>query len=239
VGSLIPLDEALERLLTVRSYREAFLAGQYNALNLSAKDLAALESIDREQLVQTAQRVRDELIRRRYRGSGGLEKLYPRTLGAWRTANPMDDELHELVYVFLESNAYQEYREVPHAGMGACLEEAFYLFCEAENIGDDAIREEEFLVAMSKALALSPQPGFRIPPQVRRVPQGYAGVTTRSGPILCAAVTGRVIRGKITPFLAALLDAPEEADSIAQRHHVTDAVRDASMTRLRTMGLVP
>ena len=159
MGSLIPLDEALERLLTVRAYREAFLADRYDELCLSPDDLLALESIDREQLVSTAERVRDELIRRRYRGSGGLKKLFPRTLEAWGESNPSDGELHELLYSFLESDAYRGYREIPHAGVGTCLEEAFYLFAEAENIGIPATREEEFLVAMSKALALSPQPG--------------------------------------------------------------------------------
>jgi len=248
VGGVISLDEALERLLTVRAYREAFLAGRSEELQLSASDLLALESIDREQLVATAERVRDELLNRRYRGSGGLEALYPRTLAAWREAHPEDSALHELLHTFLESEAYRGYREVPHAGLGACLEEAFFDFVEARDIGDAAVREEEFLVAMSKALALSPRPGFRVPSCVKRVPQGYAAVTTRSGPVLCAALLpvaadttqsqGRVLRGEITAFLAALIDAPEAAVEIARRDGVTDDVREASIARLRSMGLV-
>jgi len=244
VGSLISLDEALERLLTVRIYREDFLAGRLDALDLSAEDLVALESIDKEQLVSTAERIRDELIRRRYRGSGGLEKLYPRTLDAWREANPEDTKLHELLYAFLESAHYREYREVPHAGLGACLEEAFYRFVEARDIGDAAVREEEFLVAISKALALCPRPGFRIPERVRRVPRGYAAVTTRSGPILCAALadatgaSSQVVRGEITPFLAALLEAPDDAAGVARTHGVSEDVLAASVARLRAMGLI-
>ncbi len=239
MGTVISLDEALERLLTVRSYRQAFLAGRYEVLQLSSEDLRALESIDRDQLVQTAVRIRDELLHRRYRGSGGLEKLFPRTLDAWRADNPTDPKLHEFLFAFLESEAYRDYREVPHAGIGACFEEAFYRFAEARNVGDPAVREEEFLVAMSKALALSPRPGFRIPAGVKRVPKGYAAVTTRSGPILCAAVNGRVIRGEITPFLAAVLHTPGDAAAIAQSHAVSDAVRDASLEHLRSLGLIP
>ena len=239
---MIALDEALERLLTSRAYRADFLAGRLEALELAEGDLLALEAIDREQLVATAERMRDELLRRRYRGSGGLEVLYPRTLEAWRSANDQDRALHELVYTFLESPAYRVYREIPHAGLGACLEEAFFLFCEAEGIGDAAVREEEFLVAMSKALALSPSPGFRVPAQVKRVPRGYASVTTRSGPTLCAALGGpgemRVVRGTITPFLASLLDTPERAAEVAVAHGVSAEVRDASLGHLRGMGLV-
>jgi len=239
---MIALDEALERLLTSRSYRGDFLAGRLDNLDLAEGDLRALEAIDKEQLVATAERLRDELLRRRYRGSGGLEVLFPQTLEAWRSAHDEDAHLHELIYTFLESPAYRVYREIPHAGLGACLEEAFFLFIEAESIGDPAVREEEFLIAMSKALALSPNPGFRIPSQVMRVPRGYAAVTTRSGPTLCAALRGKgdmqVVRGTITPFLAALLADPEGAADVAIEHGVTEAVRDASLAHLRGMGLV-
>ncbi len=148
------------------------------------------------------------------------------------------EEIHELLHTFLESEAYRGYREVPHAGLGACLEEAFFDFVEARDIGDAAVREEEFLVAMSKALALCANPGFRIPACMNKVPTGYAAVTTRSRPILCAAVGGRVVRGAITPFLAALIEMPDAADELAERYGVTDDILTASLARLRGMGLI-
>jgi len=135
---MISLDQALDRLLHDRSYRSAFLAERFDALDLAPDDLDALGSIDRQQLVRTAERVAKDLIGRKHRGSGGLLELYPNTLGA--------DRLDETVYRFLESAAFQDYRELPFAGDGISLEEAFFRFCEAEGIGEPAVREQEFFL---------------------------------------------------------------------------------------------
>ena len=55
---MISLDVATDRLLHRVSYRQAFLDGCYDELDLSAEDLAALQQIDRQQLIETADSVR-------------------------------------------------------------------------------------------------------------------------------------------------------------------------------------
>jgi len=126
---VISLDEALDRLLHHRSYLDAFLAGRVNELDVSADDLQALLCIDPVQLRKTAQRVRADVIQRKHRGSGGLLELYPRTVNAWRAAHPEDVQLDELLAQFLESAAFETYRETSLSGPGVCLEESFVRFC--------------------------------------------------------------------------------------------------------------
>src|SRR5262249_39153400 len=103
---VIGLDGALDRLLHRRSYREAFLAERTEALGLADEDLEGLAGLDREALVREAEAVRDDLLHRRHRGSGGLLALYPRTLAAWAAAHPEDEGLAELLSRFMESAAF-------------------------------------------------------------------------------------------------------------------------------------
>jgi hypothetical protein len=236
---VIGLDLALDRLLHRRAYREAFLAGRLDALELSGEDLEALAAIDRAALVREAEAVRLDLLHRHHRGSGGLLSLYPRTLAAWRAAHPDDPELVELLSRFMESEAFGEYREIPFAGPGQCLEEAFHRFCEAEAIGDGSAREDEFLTAMMKALLLSPRPAFTLPAEIRTSAGGFFAVGRRGDPRLHAAVSGRLLSGPLTPFLAELLSSPDAPEEIASRHGVAPAIRDASLAQLTALGLLP
>ncbi|MDI1444040.1 hypothetical protein [Polyangium sp. 6x1] len=234
---MISLDQALDRLLHRRSYLEAFLAGRVSELGVSEADLRALRSIDPAQLQRTAERVRADVLHRKHRGSGGLLSLYARTIDTWRAAHPEDHELAELMSLFLESPAFDAYREHPHAGPGVCLEEAFFRFCDARKIGDGAILEAEFLTAMMKALVMSPRPDFALPAEVHAVPEGYFAVGERAGPTLYAAARGRLILGPITPFLADLLRAAEDPGEIARKHHVAMPVLRASLEHLAELGL--
>ncbi|MEO7329380.1 MAG: hypothetical protein ABI193_12425, partial [Minicystis sp.] len=215
---MISLDQALDHLLHRRSYREAFLADRHALLDLAPDDLAALATLDRAQLVLAAEGVREDLLQRSHRGSGGLRALYPRTIAAWTQAHPEDETLHELLFGFMESEPFARYHELPFAGQGLCLEEAFHRFAESASIGDPTAREEEFLTAMVKALLLSPRPDFSVPAEIRRTPGGFFALGTRGDPALYAAVQGRLVLGPLTPFLAALLEAPEEAATTAARH---------------------
>lgn len=237
---MIGLDRALDRLLHCRSVREAFLAGRPDGLDLPAEDREALAGLDREALVREAESVREDLLHRRHRGSGGLPALYPRTLAAWTAAHPEDGGLVELLSRFMESKAFDAYREVPFAGQGCCLEEAFHRFCEAEEIGTPAVREEEMLGAMMRALLLSPDPAFTVPGEIRRTAGGFFAVARRGAePRLFAAISGRMIAGPLTPFLADLLTLDEPPAEIAACHAVAPAILDASLARLRDLGLVP
>ena len=100
------------------------------------------------------------------------------------------------------------------------------------------VREEEFLTAMVKALLLSPRPAFTLPAEIRRAPAGHFALGTRGEPALYAAVQGRLLLGPLTPFLAALLDAPARAEEAAQRHGVSPAVREAACAELAALGLL-
>ena len=235
---MITLDEALDRLLHLRSYRRAFLEWRYRELDLSNEDLVALSTIDREQLVRTAERVIQDLLARRHCGSGGLLELYPRTLEAWNRSRPEDESFAELMATFLESAAFQGYRQVPFAGLGWSLEEAFFAFCESAEIGDPITREREFLAAMLRALAVCPTAAFRIPDCVHRAAAGWFAISRRGTPILYAAARGRFMTGTITPFLAELLEEDRPAE-VARRHGVPAAVLDASLSQLEAMGLLP
>jgi hypothetical protein len=236
---VIGLDTALDRLLHRRSYREAFLAGRLDALDLSAEDLEALATIDAGALVREAESVLADLRRREHRGSGGLCSLYPRTLAAWQAAHPDDTDLVELLSRFMESDAFDAYREIPYAGQGWSLEEAFYRFCEAEGVGEPEAREDEFLGAIMKALLSSLRPDFAIPAEVQASAGGFFAVAWRGGTKLYAAVSGRLLTGAITPFLAELLLSPDPPDEIALRHGVAPAIMDASLAQLGALGLLP
>ncbi len=225
------ISQALNRLLTDRAYRAAFLEERYDELGLSESDLHDLSTIDREQLQQAADKVRDHLVRRQYRGSGALSVLFEETL--------RDREILEVMSCFLESEFHESYREVDHAGVGLCLEEAFYRFCEAEEIGDAEVREREFLVAMAKALLLSPRPSFRIPEEVRLVPGGYMGLARRGKtPHLCGSLNGKLVTGPLTLFLADLLSPDARPAEVAGRHGVPAKALAASVDKLQEMGLL-
>jgi hypothetical protein len=236
---VISIDQALDRLLHRRAYREAFIAGRFEELDVAADDLAALRKCDPVELERVAARVREGLLTRKHRGSGGLPDLYPRTLKAWREAHPDDGDLVELMSGFMESEAFERYREVSFAGPGVCLEEAFYRYCDSRNIGDAAAREAEFLAAMMRALAVSPRPDFLLPGEIiRRSPDGFFAVSARGEPALFAALSGRLITGPLTPFLAELLISPEAPAAIAEKHAVSPETLKLSVEQLVGMGLL-
>lgn len=233
------LNEVLERLLVDRAARDALFAGDRALLGVDAAVWRDLQTIDHEQLRQTAEKLRDQILSRRYRGSGDLTTLFPATIAAWRAAHPEDAELTRLAEDFVASAAYATYREFSFGGAGLCLEEAFFGFACAEELGEPHLREREALAAMVRALAVNTPPAFAVPEAVRRGPRGYWATTTPPGPIaLFAAVDGRVIEGEITPFLADLLAAAAPPAEIANRHGVTGDVLDAALGKLRTLGLL-
>lgn len=234
---MIELAEALDRLLHRRSYREAFLAGRFAELDLAPEDLAALASIDRAELASAAGRVRGELLQRRHRGSGGVLALYPITLDAYQRAHPDDADLTELAAAWMETAAFEAYREIPHGGAGLSLEESFYRFAEDAEIGEASARESEFLAAIIKALVMSPRPSFTLPVEIRRAPQGHYAVGTRGAPTLFAALGRRFVVGPITPFLAELLMGSPPRDA-AERFGVGAEALRASLEELGRMGLV-
>jgi len=234
---VISLDVATDRLLHRASYRQAFLDGRYDELELSAEDIAALQPIDREQLIETADAVRSSLLQRKHRGSGGIHATWPLTLAAWQAGHD-DESLDLFLDRFMESEAFGRYREVPHAGAGLSMEEAVYCFFESEDIGEAQVREAEFLAGICKALALNTKPSFTVGPPIRRAPAGWFAVSRRGPPRLFAAVAGNYVSGELTPFLAELLVSDQPPRQLAESHAVTPAVVDAALARFTALGLL-
>ena len=235
---MITLDVALDRLIHRRSYRAAFLAGD-GVPGLSEAHLKDLGSLDARTLNELGTRVATDLFSRSHAGSGSLLDLYPRTIDAFRTRQaPSDaDAVHELAFAFMESPAFDGYREVPHAGPGLSLEEAFFRYAEVEAIGDGVVREMEFLAAMAKLLCASPQADIALPVEMRRTGGGYYAVGTRGSPTLYGALRGRYVKGPLTPFLVDLLAAGADFTKTAERHGVSNVVLTESLRRLSDLGI--
>lgn len=222
------LPDLLERLLTDAAFRDDFLAGR--------ADLPpAFQSIDPVQLERTAAQLRKDLVQRQFRGSGGLLARFPKTLAAALPV-PSDAALDALFARFLASPAYRAYREWPRTGAGQCLEEAFYRFAEDAALGDPATREREFLAAIVRAVLLSPEPGFALPPELTTRNGVAFAITTRSAPHLFAATPRGLVQGALTPFLADLVREPDAA-AVALRHRVAPSVLAEAKARLAALGL--
>jgi hypothetical protein len=216
------VERTLTALLYRRDARAALAARDFAALGIAGDDEAvrAFSAIDVRELEASATLVRRALLDRRHRGTGGLCDWYPRTLLAWCRLHTDDLELDELAATFLESSAADAWRE---HGAGTCLEEAFYRFACAHELGDPLVREDEWLSAQLRALALCPEPAFAVPAEVRRTPAGgwFAIGGTAAAPVVHAAVGGKCIRGAITPALAAILRG-EMVPSEAVRRQLVD-----------------
>lgn len=220
------MPDILERLLTDPRFRADFIAGR--------SDLpAAFQTVDPVQLVRTADQLAKDLLQRQFRGSGGLLSRYPRTLAAVPAGG-----LEALMSDFVASAPYRDYREWPREGRGRCLEEVFYRFAEEIDLGDPAEREAEFLAAMIRAVLLSPDPGFALPPELVRRANGVVFAVGRRGdpPQLFAATPRGLVQGPLTRFLADLL-GDEAPEAVARRYRVSVEILGASLRRLGELGL--
>jgi hypothetical protein len=237
VGSVISLDVALDRLIHRRSCRADFLDG--NAVfDLREPDCAVLRALDPRTLVELGTSVAMDLICRKHVGSGSLFDLYPRTIEAFRRRHGRDDDALELAYAFMDSAAFDRYREFPHAGAGTTLEEAFYRFAEAEDLGDAVVREAEFLAAMAKLVCANPRIDASLPAELRRAARGHYAVSARGAPVLYGALHGRFVTGPLTPFLADLLVTGADHEKTAARHGVSKTVLAESLRRLSELGIL-
>jgi hypothetical protein len=232
------LDRALDRLLHKRSYRAALIEGRFDALELAPADLAAVQSIDLDALVRTANLIAERVLARRHTGSGNLIELFPRTLDGWHRAHPRDTQCVELALAFMDSAAFDDYRELPYSGIGQSIEEAFYRFCESAEIGDRLARESEFLAAIMKLFVVSPAAEVRVPDCVQRSAHGLFAVSSRGAPRLYAAVRGRFVAGPLTPFLADLIAPGADMARVAVHHCVPDAVLREAIAKFTALGIL-
>jgi hypothetical protein len=232
------LERALYSLLYHRASRDAFVERDADRLGVSNREMRLLTTIDREQLERAARLVTEGILTRAYQGEGTLLEAFPRTIEAWRRANPRRT-LEDLAADFAESQHFDAYRGVPTSKNGASLEEAFFRFCDENSIGDPQARKAECARAVIKTLVATPLPPFRLPEFVLPAPRGhFAIVEEDEGTTLFAAIERRLITGRITPFLATLLASREPPTLVAIRFDISSAELAASCTVLRRMGLL-
>jgi hypothetical protein len=191
--------------------------------------------LDPTELIETAASVRRMVRDRRHRGTGGIVDWYPRTIAAWRVSHPEDAALDRLIGEFCASPHCGAWRELPAGDPGICLEEALYrFFCDIQ-LGDSNEREDEFLGAVVRALAVTPRASFVWPHALRSAPGGCFALTDKQ--ILHAALDGRYRTGPVTALVAALLIG-EPARDVALRFGVDSVEVESVLAALRSMLLL-
>lgn len=149
------LGDILERLLYDEEFRLAF-TGRDPATwqDFTPGQAAALAGVDRDELRRTAARIRSSVLRGQGAGDVGLTEVYART---WQAAGEAGVSLDALTGEFLASPSFGSYRELPYAGRGICLEEAFHAFLSGHAVARDenvaAWLDHEFLVRLMSIIA--------------------------------------------------------------------------------------
>ncbi len=163
VNPFLSLPEALYRLLFKRSYRQAFLEGNHQFLDLSEWDLQQLRTIDHEELQATAKNICRNLLSGNLDTNGGLLQAYP---SVFQELKNLQINSIELMYEFMETSFFDDYREVPFGGEGICVEEAFYYFLKnyspfiKANPYNKLMLTHEFLTSLLSILVINKDPHF-------------------------------------------------------------------------------
>ncbi|TCP55936.1 hypothetical protein EV586_103595 [Tumebacillus sp. BK434] len=161
---VLRMDQALYRLLHHRTAREAFLAGRYEELGWPDELLQAFATVDPDELSATAKQICRNLLAGERGFNRGLRGAYSRVFQALEAGGR---KALEVVYAFVESDVYAHYRELPYAGEGICVEEAFYEFLQRDPwfVRDARMRcllTHEFLTALMGILTVNQDPAFRV-----------------------------------------------------------------------------
>jgi hypothetical protein len=170
------------------------------------------DTIDTAQLERTAQKIQRDTLRRRRRGAPPLVEQFAATLA--------NESIDPIATAFIHSEHYAAYREVPSGPPGLCIEEAFYRFLDAHEIGPAQMRRVEYLRAAGQALVVHPRPAFTIPRPF--VFTAGAWVAFAEGPTMFAALPGRFVQGRVPRVVV---------DALAGR-----AVPEAARSRLAALG---
>jgi hypothetical protein len=172
----------------------------------------SLPPLDGDEVSEASATVRRMVLDRTHRGTGRVTEWFPKTIGAWRVQHG-DAGLEELAAAFCRSPHCAAWRE--RTG-GISVEEAWFRFFAAEPVGDADIREEEFLGALVRGLAVTPRARFIWPAAVRPAPGGCFALTR--GLVLHAALDGRYLCGQVTPAIAAILRGDPPVDDRLRAH---------------------
>ena len=225
-------------LLSGASFEEALASLLYDEdararLRLGKADDCRFLKLDVDEVDEAARGVRRMVRERTHRGTGGLADWFPKTLAAWREAHPEDDDLDGLLTLFCASPSCSAWREY---GSGVSLEEALYRFWLDVGVGDLGTAEEEFLGAIVRTLAISPDARFERPTELRAAPGGCYAVSRRG--VLHASLYGSYVHGTLTPLVLELLGGAAPS-RLALQNGVDLARVTEVLEALRVKGLLP
>lgn len=108
------MNEILYKLIYHRKFREAFIANKLEGLALSSQQLEDLSFIDKDQLNKSSQKIIEQLLG--IDGSLSLKKAFPQVFSEWQRLFPQDNECFELAYFFLESQSFQDVKNLDFGG---------------------------------------------------------------------------------------------------------------------------
>ena len=217
------IERVLARLVHSRDARRRWREG---TLDISPADAADLATLDPLAIEATATAVGRHVLERTHTGVGTIVDAFPHTIAAWRAREPSDHDLDELAAAFLDSTAAVDWRETPGHTGGISLEEAFYRFASAEQLGDANERTREWLTTMIRMLAIDGDaPTYSVPACITQRAGAVWALDDRDPPTLYAAVGGRIMIGPVTTLVADLLRGEDPADAGAKRGVSADAAR--------------
>lgn len=228
------LTELITRLLLDGDLRDRLAREGAAAVASNAAELECLETVDLEELDTATRRFRSGIWR--LGREGGLSFTFPRSL---RMLAEAGTEGPALLTGFIGSRQFGQFRLVPYAGQGLCVEESFasFLLDIAGDNADTVLREtitHELMITLFTALATEQPLSFVIAaPSIIATGRGHAALCSYSPAALAAwgekvtqasavpyayfAVPGRVARGVVTSRVAAAFDASPSAEGDAAR----------------------
>ncbi|MSP25448.1 MAG: hypothetical protein EXR75_09845 [Myxococcales bacterium] len=230
-------EQVLALLVHSRRARESWRAEGLAAFHISAETAAELATLELAVVEAAAAGLRRHLLGRQHTGIGTLVDAFPKTVLAWRARYPADTELDRMMAALLDSDAALSWCETPAHTSGIPLEEAFYGFATAENLGSPNEREAERLTVLIRMLAVDPEPAYALPSCIRRSPGAAFAVLAGEPPTLYAVVAARILIGPVTPLVAELLSGTPTALA-AQVHGVSPDAANTVRAELCAMGLI-
>ncbi|MCU5684752.1 hypothetical protein OCF64_23605 [Bacillus wiedmannii] len=164
VDKYYSLDEILYNLLHDYEYRNLFLKDKFSELNISEENLKQIQTIDKEELIATSKTIIRNLLNGNIEHSGGLKTAFP---GTFKELELNNIDLQQLMYEFVASKEFEDYKEIPYAGDGQCIEESFFCFLSnieiiKSNKNIELLLKHEFLNAMISILVVNAEPAFKI-----------------------------------------------------------------------------
>jgi hypothetical protein len=232
------LTDLITRLLLDGGLRDRLASEGAAAVAANAAELECLETVDLEELDTAARRFRSGIWR--LGREGGLSFTFPRSL---RMLAQAGTEGPALLTAFIGSRQFGQFRLVPYAGQGLCVEESFasFLLDAAGDNADTVLREtitHELMISLFTALSTEQPLSFVIQaPAVVETRRGYAALCSYSPAALAAwgekgtgpsvvpyayfAVPGRVARGTVTSRVAAAFETSPTAAGDAARQQLS------------------